>query len=472
MTQKNKNIRVLLVEDDDNLGQLLHEELQDAGYSTTCVPTAEKALSFALGQPYDIIVSDLRLPGADGLALLKNVRMALPDSAPDFLIITAFGSVERAVECLKAGAADFLTKPLDLEYFHLTLQRMLERRAMRSTIQDLRRMQAGPDAFHGMYGRSPKMLSMFRQIQRIAKADGPVLIHGESGTGKELVARAIHAESHLSEGPFLVVNCAGIPEALLESEFFGHAAGAFTGAQGARQGIFAEAEGGTLFLDEIGDMPYALQAKLLRMLQDGKIRPVGSNQEKQVHVRIVAATNHNLEDNVAAGRFREDLFFRLETFSLLVPPLRERDDDIELLAAIFLKQHTARLDKSIREISAAATETLRSYKFPGNVRELQNAIERAVVFSSGRVLQSKDLPARIRRESMGAEKSAVGAGAGEVLMIDDHSLPSLQDVENRYIAHVMERVAGNKRRAAEILGIGRRTLYRRLDEQQQATFSS
>ena len=461
MKHKASAIRVLLVEDDEALGGLLLEELQDVGYKTQLVPTAENALSMALSETYDVVVSDLRLPGADGLALLKNVRNALPDTAPDFLMITAFGSVERAVECLKAGAEDFLTKPLDLEHFHLTLRRMLEKRAMRSTIQDMRRAQSAQSSFHGMYGRSPQMLSLFRQVERIAKADGPVLIHGESGTGKELIARAIHNESPVADGPFLVVNCAGIPEALLESEFFGHTAGSFTGAQGKREGIFAEAEGGTLFLDEIGDMPYALQAKVLRMLQDGKIRPVGSNQERQVHVRIVAATNHDLEKQVADGRFREDLFFRLETFALHVPPLREREDDIELLGAMFLQQHALRLEKNIHGVSASAAETLRSYRFPGNVRELNNAIERAVVFCGGRELQRKDLPPRIRKETASGMNPS---GVGEVLMIDDHSLPTLLDVENRYIAHVLERVSGNKRRAADILGIGRRTLYRRLTE--------
>ncbi len=461
MKRETDVIRILLVEDDEALGSLLLEELQDAGYRTKLASTAEKALSLALADTFDIIISDLRLPGADGLALLKNVRNRLPETAPDFLMITAFGSVEKAVECLKAGAEDFLTKPLDLEHFHLTLRRMLEKRAMRSTIQDLRRVQADQSSFHGMYGRSPQMLNLFRQIEQIAKADGPVLVHGESGTGKEFIARAIHNESSFSDGPFLVVNCAGIPESLLESEFFGHAAGSFTGAQGKREGIFAEAEGGTLFLDEIGDMPYALQAKVLRMLQDGKIRPVGSNQERQVHVRIVAATNHDLEKQVADGKFREDLFFRLETFALHAPPLREREDDIELLAALFLQQHALRLEKPVREISSAAMETLRRYPFPGNVRELHNAIERAVVFCAGREIQRKDLPSRIRKER--TARGPVGS-AGEVLMIDDHSLPSLLDIENRYIAHVLERVAGNKRKAAEILGIGRRTLYRRLTE--------
>ena len=471
MTRDTQTIRILLVEDDESLGTLLREELQDAGYKPDLVSTAEKALSMALSQSYALIISDLRLPGADGLALLQNVHRALPDTAPDFLMITAFGSVARAVECLKAGAEDFLTKPLDLEHFHLTVQRMLEKRALRRTIQDLQEIQSDHSSFYGMYGRSPKMLSLFRQVAQIAKADGPVLIHGESGTGKELIARALHGESNMADGPFLVVNCAGIPEALLESEFFGHAAGSFTGAHARRQGIFAEAEGGTLFLDEIGDMPYALQAKVLRMLQDGKIRPVGSNQEQQVNVRIVAATNHDLEARVAAGHFREDLFFRLETFSLRVPPLRERDDDIELLAAMFLRQHTLRLEKSIREISSSAAEALRAYRFPGNVRELNNAIERAVVFCSGRELQRKDLPARIRRETAGLATGTKGPGVGEVLMIDDHSLPGLVEVENRYITHVLERVAGNKRRAAEILGIGRRTLYRRLTEMQGATAS-
>ncbi len=464
-TQTLPEIRILIVEDDHALAALLHEEVQDAGMTARVAHTAEDGLATALAWMPDIIVSDLRLPGADGLALLEKVRTELPEHAPDVLIITAFGSVPTAVESLKAGAEDFLTKPLDLDHFKISIERILEKRKMRAQLQQLRSQMQADATFHGMFGRSLPMMQLFRQIRQIAKAGGPVLITGESGTGKELVARAIHAESPSATGPFLVVNCAGIPEQLLESEFFGHAEGAFTGARSSRQGIFAEAEGGTLFLDEISEMPTLLQAKLLRMLQDGKIRPVGSNREQQVNVRIVAATNQDIEEQVRAGTFREDLFYRLETFQIHVPPLRARQDDIDLLAGIFLAQYTTAMNKSIEGFRKDTYARLRAYPFPGNVRELRNAIERAVVFCHDRNIQPGHLPARIRDAD---HQHRAGSLLPHGLRISDESLLSLEEIEHRYIQHVMQQVNGNKRAAADILGIGRRTLYRRLQEMEEA----
>jgi len=295
------------------------------------------------------------------------------------------------------------------------------------------------------------------------QADGPVLITGESGTGKELVARAIHAEGKSKQSPFLAVNCAGIPEALLESEFFGHEAGAFTGAGKVRQGLFAEAEGGTLLLDEISEMPAALQAKLLRMLQDGKIRPVGSNRERQVNVRILAASNRDIEEHVSKGKFREDLFYRLETFPLSVPPLRERSEDIDLLAGIFLAKYACANGKRIMGFSAHALEMLHGYKFPGNVRELQNAVERAVVFCQAAEIGTEHLPRRIinHAKQTGTKiKQQIVNNFG----VGDGSLLSLEDVQRRYIRHVLDVVNGNKKKASSILGITRKTLYRWLED--------
>ena len=458
-----QDARILIVEDDQGLAELLREEVEDAGLTVRVAHTAE--VGFATAQTWmpDIIVSDLRLPGADGLALLSKVQTGMPENTPDVLIVTAFGTVAKAVESLKAGAEDFLTKPLDLEHFRLSINRILEKRRMREELSRIRTLLDADSTFRGMYGRCPVMLTLFQQIRQIARAEGPVLILGESGTGKELVARALHEESGSAEGPFLAVNCAGIPEHLLESEFFGHEAGAFTGAAKARQGIFAEAEGGTLLLDEISEMPASLQAKLLRMLQDGTFRPVGSNRERQINVRILAATNRNIEELVHAGDFREDLFYRLETFSLHVPPLRERGADIDLLTGIFLIQYAGAAHKRIEGISPQANEMLAHYRFPGNVRELRNAIERAVVFCHERDIRIEHLPPRIRRDFENARsKPDVLLQGG--LRIDNDSLPSLEEVERRYIRHVMASVNGNKRLAASILGIGRRTLYRRIEE--------
>jgi two-component system, NtrC family, response regulator AtoC len=455
--------RILIVEDDQGLAELLRDEIEDAGLTARVAHTAEDGLATARTWMPDIIVSDLRLPGADGLALLRKVQTDMPGNTPDVLIVTAFGTVAKAVESLKAGAEDFLTKPLHLEHFRLSVNRILDKRRMREELNRIRSLLDADTNFHGMYGRCPHMLTLFQQIRQIARADGPVLILGESGTGKELVARALHDESGSAAGPFLAVNCAGIPEHLLESEFFGHEAGAFTGARKARQGIFAEAEGGTLLLDEISEMPPSLQAKLLRMLQDGKFRPVGGNRERQINVRILAATNRNIEELVRTGAFREDLFFRLETFSLHVPPLRERGADIDLLTGIFLVQYASAAHKRIEGVSPRANEMLTHYRFPGNVRELRNAVERAVVFCNERAIRSEHLPERIRRDcENGRAQSDLFSQNG--IRIDEDSLPSLEEVERRYIRHVLTRVNGNKRLAASILGVGRRTLYRRIDE--------
>ncbi len=463
ITTPDKKASVLVVEDDQGFGELLLDEIEDMGLAAKLANTAEAALAVIEKWTPDLIVTDLRLPGADGLSLLESVRQKFPAPMPDFLIITAFGSVSKAVESLKAGAEDFLTKPLDFEHFKLCVKRILETRRLKQEINQIRTLLAEDAHFHGMYGRSSPMLDLFQQIKQIAKAGGPVLITGESGTGKELVARAIHAEGNPEKGPFLAVNCAGIPEALLESEFFGHEAGAFTGAGKARQGLFAEAEGGTLLLDEISEMPTALQVKLLRMLQDGKVRPVGSNHEEQINVRILAASNRNIEACVQDGKFRADLFYRLETFSLAVPPLRERGEDLELLAGFFLAKYASTNGKRISGFSRRALNMIHAYDFPGNVRELQNAIERAVVYCQDDEIGPEHLPSRIRRRSEPSTNDTDRLLPNSICINDD-SLLTLDEVQRRYIHYVLEAVGGNKRMAASILGIARRTLYRWLDD--------
>lgn len=453
---------ILLVEDDRGLRELLQEELEAEGYQVTVCSDAEQGKHLLETQAPDLLISDLRLPGADGLSLLPSISTS--DSPPAVLIITAFGSVQQAVKALQAGADDFLTKPLEMDHFLLTVSRLLDNRKLRNEVQHYRSLLA-VEQFNGMIGQSPAMQHMFHQIRQIADADGPVLIQGESGTGKELVARALHDQSSRRDGPYMVVNCGGIPSELMESEFFGHAAGAFTGARTQRAGLFQQANGGSLLLDELGEMPLALQAKLLRVLQDGKVRPVGSDHEIQLDVRVIGATNRNLTEAVADGSFREDLFYRLETFGLQVPPLRARGEDIQQLTEFFLTRFNARQKQSIKGFSDAALNTLQHYSFPGNVRELQNAVERAATFCDTPLIEVQHLPQRIREHTDPPPLSTNTAMLRPLPSqpIDAEAMPTLEVMQRQYIHQVLAAADGNKRRAADILGITRRTLYRWLE---------
>jgi two-component system, NtrC family, response regulator AtoC len=454
---KEPRARILVVEDDGGLRDLLSNELEDAGYRVAAAADANQARDALARDCPDLVVSDLRLPGDSGRDLLDHCRGLA--QAPGFIMVTAFGTVEQAVDALKGGADDFLTKPLRLDHLRLSVARVLDARRLRSEVSRYRKLLSDGE-FHGMIGRSAPMRRLFDAIRQIAPLGGPVIVTGESGSGKELVARALHAESPRRDAPFVPVNCAAVPPELMESELFGHARGAFTGASQQRGGLFVEADGGTLLLDEIGEMPADTQAKLLRALEAGCIRPLGADREVNVNVRLVAATNRDLEAEVAAGRFRKDLFFRLETFPLEVPSLRERGDDLDLLAAHFIARFAALHGRKTPALSDEALACLRAYRFPGNVRELANALERATAFCDGREIRAAHLPERIRspRRAGGGEDLDVSA------LLDGDELPSLEMIERRYIRWVLDRTGGNKRQAAAVLGIGRRTLYRRLDE--------
>lgn len=445
--------RIAVVEDDPALLELLQEELTGHGYQVAACDSAEALLAQLEDLTPDLVISDIRLPGMDGMALLQRLRQQ--PKAPALLLITAFGTVRQAVAALKQGADDFLTKPLDLEHLLLSVERLLAHKALQQEVQQYRQSsQQGPG---GMIGQSRAMRRLYQQTGRIAKAQGAVLILGESGSGKELVARALHQQSERASQPFIAVNCAGIPAELMESEFFGHAAGAYTGARNSRAGLFKQADGGTLLLDEIAEMPLLLQAKLLRVLQEGRIRPVGGDDEVAVDVRIIAATHQNLEQLVETSQFRADLFFRLETFTLNIPPLRERADDLELLAQHFLAQLKQKQPANVHSISSDALDCLYRYPFPGNVRELQNALERAYTFASSHEITPDDLPERI---------AGYQGKQAEPQQASDTSWPSLQQVQHNYMRQVLQHTNGNKQQAAEMLGITRRTLYRWLEEQQ------
>jgi len=450
--------KILVIEDDAALSQLVVEEFEEAGAEVQRKVDAHQGWQAIQQWQPELIVCDLRLPGQDGLWLLERVRTL--HSPPAFIIMTAFGTVTQAVEALKRGADDFLTKPLDLDHLLITARRVLSYHRLQHTVQQYQQ-QIGQSDFHGLIGRSQAMQTLYATIKPIAQANGAVLISGESGTGKDLVARAIHKESPRRNATFVAVNCAAIPAELQESEFFGHVAGAFTGAVQARRGLFAEAEGGSLFLDEIGEMPLELQAKLLRVLQDGKVRQVGSNHEVNADVRIIAATNRDLHEQVAAGQFREDLYYRLETFNLIVPPLRERGDDVDLLTAHFINVLSQTSGKTVQQVSPDALKLLKTYAFPGNVRELRNAIERALAFSPDNTLEATALPERMRKSYQSTQEQ----DALLAKLLESQQWPTLESLCNQYVRFVVSQLEGNKRQAAKLLDISRATLYRRLEEQ-------
>jgi DNA-binding NtrC family response regulator len=443
---------VLIVDDDKGMCELIEVSLTNAGFHVTCRTDAGEALDLLEQNEFDAVVTDLNMRGINGIELCTRITGQQPDIP--VVVITAFGSLQTAVAAIRAGAYDFVTKPFDMEELALILNRAVQYRLLRAEVRRLRREVSQLRRFHGLIGESPPMKKLCDLIGRISDSEASVVITGETGTGKEVVARALHDVSRRAGGPFVAVNCAALPEPLLESELFGHVKGAFTDAKTARKGLFVEAEGGTLFLDEIGAMPLTLQVKLLRALQERAVRPVGGDREQPVSVRIIAATNRDLEAAVEAGSFREDLLFRINVIPILVPPLRTRGNDILLLAQHFLGECTARAHKQVVGLTAEAAERLLAYAWPGNVRELQNCIERAVALTRYEQLTVDDLPERVREH----------APSRAIVFGDDLSeLVPMEEVERRYVLRVLEAVGGNKTMAAEVLGFDRKTLYRKLD---------
>ncbi len=448
--------RMLLVEDDRDLADTLCLGLSRRGYECTWCAGADEALARLDEAPAEVVVTDLRLKGLDGLDLCQRINAGHPDVP--VIVLTGFGSLDTAVAAIRAGAYDFLTKPVDVEALEVAVERAAQHRALTVEVARLRKAVSAPHGLEGMVGESPAMRRVFDLVERVADTGASVLITGETGTGKELVAQAIHSRSGRAQGNFVPVNCAALPENLLESELFGHVRGAFTGAGDTREGLVARASGGTLFLDEIGEMPVGLQPKLLRVLQEKRMRPVGSDTERSVDVRIVAATNRDLEADVKAGRFREDLFFRLNVVQMELPPLRARGDDVLLLAQRFLERAAAAANRPVTGLASAAADRLLAYDWPGNVRELENCIERAVILARYNRITVDDLPAKVRGVALTVRPG--GDDGAEVELVP------LEVVERRHVLAVLEAVGGQRTRAAEILGVDRKTLYRKLERWQ------
>ena len=443
---------LILVADDDQVArELLAEALSREGYRVRVAASGEECLHMAEAEVFDLALIDLRMPGLDGLAVLKGLGPIQPDLP--VVILTAFASIETAIEAVNAGACDYLSKPFRMEEIKVVVRRTLEsRRLARENLQYRQDLHArfGVEA---LIGQARQMVEIYKLVARVAALDTTtVLIEGETGTGKELVARAIHHASARATRPFVVIDCTALPEALFESEVFGHERGAFTGAVAARRGLFETSAGGTCFLDEIGELTAPLQAKLLRVLQEHTIRRVGGNEAIPVDVRIVAATNHDLRKFVADGGFRDDLYYRLAVVTITMPPLRERPMDIPLLVRHFLDKLAHASGRAAKRLSAETLSLLSAYHWPGNVRELEHVIERAVALSSNDAILPDDLPPQVRREPEHAPRLP----AAEM---------TLEDVKRWYVTKVLEDMGGNKLRAAEVLGIDRRTLYRILDRQ-------
>src|SRR5579872_7242233 len=441
-------IHVLVVDDEPTIREACAKVAQMSGMHATTVATAEEAIEVVENTAIDIVLTDLMLPQTSGLELLKRVHETHPNLP--VIVLTQYGTIDSAVAATRMGAIDYVTKPFRIEELQARLERASRAVELQQENQLLREQLRTRPGFGGLIGVSERMQRVYKTIQKVSQHDYPVLVLGESGTGKELVARSIHFLGARKDRPFVPVDCSALVPTLIESELFGYVKGAFTGAMQAKQGLLEAANGGTLFLDEIGDMPVDLQVKLLRALQEREIKPVGSTERRQINVRVIAATNRDLEAAVKNGSFRQDLYFRLNVVQIKLPPLRERKRDIALLVAAFLER-LAGSNGSPREISEDAMQRLIAYDWPGNVRELENAIERAVALGSGPIVHVGDLPSNLQYSS------------SERAPQKDELLP-LEELERRAILRTLRETGGDKLAAARMLGIGKTTLYRKLKQ--------
>jgi two-component system, NtrC family, response regulator HydG len=451
-------IKVLVIDNDPAHAEAMADSLRSVGFECVVATSGSEGAALLDVGTYEIVITDLKMPEMGGLEVLARCKEVQPDA--EVILVTGHGTIESAVEAMQRGAFNYLLKPLDLKQLRAVVENAARSQYLRRANAELHRRLDERFGFEGVIGNSPQMVEVVNRLQRIAPTDVTVLIQGETGTGKELVAKAIHQNSPRKKRPFVPLNCAALSEHILESELFGHIRGAFTDASADRQGKFEYANGGTLFLDEVGDMPVPTQIKLLRVLESGEITRVGSNEPLHVDVRILSATNRDLESAVSSGAFREDLYHRLKVVTLRLPSLAERREDIPLLIDSFLKEHTKRHSKTIQGISTAARRRLLAYDWPGNVRQLRNVIESMVVVDFDGVLDLDDLPAELAPPSSGENNSGIGGQDG----LHDLVGKSLSELESLFIAETLKVTGGNREEAAEMLGIGERTLYRKIKE--------
>ncbi len=450
--------RILVIEDDLSLRQVLEMFLRKTGHDVTSAPSAEEGLRFVEDGEFDLVMTDLKLGRQSGLDVLSRVKTAAPEC--EVIVMTAYSTVETAIEAMRRGAFDYVGKPFKLDEISITIEKALERRALSLENIRLRRELSGRYRFEQIVGKTARMRQVFDTVARVAATRTSVLITGESGTGKELVARAIHFNSPRKDGPFVVVNCGAIPDTLMESEMFGHVRGAFTGAHTTRHGLLESAQGGTVFLDEIGELSLPMQVKLLRFLQEHTIRLVGGTQEVKVDVRVVAATNKDLHDEVRAGRFREDLYYRLNVIRIHLPPLRERAEDIPYLAQHFVDKFCREMGREPLAISPDVMERLKSLRYPGNVRELENIVEHAVTFARGRTIEMEALPEHVR---LACPESL--SPLEDVTQVPEEGLDleaRLEDIERRILLNALRRTGGVRKDAAVLLGITFRSMRYKL----------
>jgi DNA-binding NtrC family response regulator len=445
--------RILVIDDDEKICEMVSFDLIAEGYEVDTAQSAAQGLAkLDESRKYDLILLDIRLPDGEGVDVLKKVQAK--DSTIPVIMISAYATVELAVEAVKEGAYDFISKPFELDEMHIRVRNAMMSRSLSREVKTLRDQLGERFRFENIIGKSENMQKVYRLLGDVSASDATVLITGESGTGKELVARAIHANSPRCDKPFVVINSAAIPDSLLESELFGHEKGSFTGAVARKIGKFEAAEGGSVFLDEIGDLSPPLQVKLLRVLQEREFERVGGLEKITVDVRIISATNKNLQEEVNEKRFREDLFYRLNVLQIELPPLRERREDIPMLAMAFLERYSKEMNKQVKGISRGAMELLQALPWRGNVRELENAIERAVVMTKGEVLEKEDFP--LQSESQGETPEE-----GKFLR-DTESMPSVEMLEKEALELAIDKCGGNITKAAKKLGIGRDTMYRKM----------
>ncbi len=445
--------KVVIVDDERSMGELLVTDLKLRGYEATAFTSAASAMEYLKSSTADCLLTDVRMPGTGGIELCAQLTALYPNLP--IIVMTAFGSMDTAVAALRSGAYDFLTKPLESDLMAAAIDRAIRHHQLQDTVRRLSETVDYNRHFGELLGNSPAMQAIYAQLAQLAETDTSVLITGQSGTGKELVARSIHRRSRRASAPLVAVNCAALPETLLESELFGHTKGAFTDARGERKGLFVEANGGTLFLDEIGELPLSMQVKLLRVLEQRTVRPVGGDREIPIDVRLISATNRDLETAVEEHTFREDLFYRINVIQIELPPLRQRGSDILLIAQHYINDFASRMNKSVSGLDPSAAERLLNYTWPGNVRELRNVIERAVALTRADKVTLADLPAKIQEFR-----------ANQMLLAGDDptELVPLDEIERRYIQHVLKATEGNQTQAARILGVDRKTLHRKLKD--------